>query len=181
MTLLATKGEMILHANDLALLWGILDRNTLRVTLKRYVDHQLLYRIHRGLYSLVPVAEMDPFLLGRKILHRFCYVSMETVLSQEGIIFQIVEPLTFISGKSKQFLVEGHRYISRQLTDRFLFNPAGIAMRGSILWASAERAVADMLYFNPRYYFDRPIDWSKVKAMQKQVGYPLTPERYDSA
>jgi len=36
-----------------------------------------------------------------------------------------------------------------------------------------ERAVADILYFNPKFYFDSPnlINWTKVEEIKKKVGY----------
>ena len=53
--LLASKNESIFHIKDLANLWAISDANTLRVTLKRYTDQGVLFRIYRGFYSLLPV------------------------------------------------------------------------------------------------------------------------------
>jgi len=46
-------------------------------------------------------------------------------------------------------------------------------MVNEINTASLERAVADILYFNPTYYFDAHniIDWTKVKNIQKEIGY----------
>jgi hypothetical protein len=42
-----------------------------------------------------------------------------------------------------------------------------------IFMASTERAVADMLYFNPKYHFDIPesINFDTVKSIQKEIGY----------
>ena len=42
------------------------------------------------------------------------------------------------------------------------------------LVATTERAVADMLYYNPKYHFDfsDSIDFEKVKHIQKEIGYP---------
>jgi len=52
--------------------------------------------------------------------------------------------------------------------------PAGIVHQNGVFTADTERAVADMLYFNPKYHFDVPesIDFDKVRLIQKEVGYP---------
>jgi len=62
----------------------------------------------------------------------------------------------------------------RKLKDEYLYNPVGIINQSGNFVATTERAVADMLYFNPRYHFDFPenIDFEKVKRIQEDVGYP---------
>ena len=64
-------------------------------------------------------------------------------------------------------------FLFRQLKDEYLINPTGVVNQNGVFVATTERAVADMLYFNPRYHFDVPerIDWKKVKFIQKEVGY----------
>jgi len=59
------------------------------------------------------------------------------------------------------------------MKDEFLFNEIGITTRDNVKEASIERAVADMLYYDANYHFDAPnlIDWSKVKKIQKEVGF----------
>jgi hypothetical protein len=39
--------------------------------------------------------------------------------------------------------------------------------------ATPERAVADMLYFNPHYHLDNPgaVDFKNVKLLQQEIGY----------
>lgn len=179
--ILAAKNEKVFHIKDLANLWRMENKRTLRITLKRYCDGGLLYRIYRGFYSLIPLIELDPVLMGAKAIHQFCYLSTETVLFAEGYISQNIEPITFVSAKSLKFTIGNCRYVSRQLHDRYLYNPEGVMTKNTIKKAGALRAIADMLYFNPRYHFDRPIDLERVKALQKAIGYPLTPDRYDAS
>lgn len=178
MALLGKKGEIIFHIDDLANLWGVTNRNTLRVTLSRYVEDGLLYRIYRGFYSTLPPAELDPLLLGAKAIHRFCYVSTETVLWEEGFISQTPYVFTFVSDSSRNFKIGSYRFKSRKLHNRYLFQPIGVEIRNGIRWATPERAIVDMLYFNPLFHFDRPIPWGKIKMIQANIGYPLTLNRY---
>lgn len=173
---LAQLGVMIFHIRDLETIWQISNAHNLHVTLKRYVDGGLLFRIHRGLYALKPVSDLDPLLLGLKTLHGHSYISTETVLAEHGIIAQQVSNITLVSSFSKKFSIATHHYQSRKLVDRFLYNDYGITVIGGMRKASVERAVADMLYFNPKAHFDgeRMINWGKVRAVQSQLGYPIS-------
>lgn len=166
---LLKSSEDLFHTQDLALLWSVENRNTLYTTIKRYVKKGFLIRIQRGFYSKVRLDQVDPVRLGISFLHRYSYLSTESVLVKEGVIFQSVPYITLVSNKSQKFEVGGNLYRSRQMKDSFLFNEAGIREQE----ASLERAVADLLYYDPKYHFDAPkfIDWDKVKKIQKRVGY----------
>lgn len=171
-TLLKLK-EKLFHTNDLALLWGITNKNTLYTTTKRYIQKGILIPIHKGYYSTISIDQLEPFKLGVGYLHRFAYLSCETVLIREGIIFQKENYLTLVSNISKKFKISNHSYFVRQLKDNYLYNDRGIDRINGVMMASVERAVADLLYFNHDYYFDnkKKIDWKKVKKIQKEVGY----------
>ena len=43
----------LFHTQDLALLWGISNRNTLYTQIKRYVQKSILHPIHKGFYATV--------------------------------------------------------------------------------------------------------------------------------
>ncbi len=173
---LAKMGEQVFHTSDLANLWAIKNKNTLYMTLSRYHKRGLLNRIYKGLYSLQTVDKIDPYLLGIKALNKFAYLSCETVLADNGIIFQSSDSISLVSSQSKKFSIAKNNYQSRQLQDKYLFNTAGIKLKDGYYQATTERAVADMLYFNPYYYFDaaKLINWSKVKKLQKEIGYDVS-------
>jgi len=175
---LARIGEMAFHSNDLANAWGITNTNTLHTTLKRYYKRGLLYRAYNGFYTLKPIASINPLYLGLKALHSYGYISTETVLGNTGIMQQGIAYNTLVGSVSKTFHVGQNQYRVRKLADRYLFNDVGIETKDGIRMATPERAIADLLYFNPRVYFDGPINWPRVKAIQKTLGYPFTPKRY---
>lgn len=163
----------IFHTNDLAVLWGISNKHNLYMTITRYIDKGVLFPIYKGLYSTIPMSSLDPLELGVAIIHRYTYLTTETVLSQAGIISQRVYDYTFVADRSKRVLVGQWSFRFRKLKDDYLYHPLGIDNRNGIFIASTERAVADMLYFNPKYYFDIPenIDFDKVRSIQKEIGY----------
>ena len=171
--LLLKYSQNLFHTGDLGLLWNIENKNTLYMTIKRYVDRGILIRVQKGFYSKIPLERLSPIKLGMSFLHSFCYLSTESILVKEGIISQAIPHITLISDQSKKFKIKNDSYISRQMKNESLFNETGIITRDDIKEASIERAVADMLYYDPNYHFDAPnlINWSKVKKIQKEVGF----------
>lgn len=166
------------HIGELATLWNITNPNTLRVTLKRYTDAGALFRVYRGLYSLTPSSKIDHRILAVKSLHTYCYISTETILYENGYISQPPRAITLVSHKSVRTKIGQTHVHSRQLDEKFLLQPPGIIFKGAIMEATAERAIADMLYFNPQFHFDKIVDWDAVQKLQNDIGYPLTPRRY---
>lgn len=171
---LLKQHKKMFHTSDLALLWNIENKNTLYTSIKRYVKKGILFPIHKGLYSIHAVDQLDPIELGVHILHRYCYVSTETVLSRAGIIAQATYRITFVSDSSKTFACGSHNFLSRKLKPQFLYNTSGISQNqdGGLI-ATTERAIADMLYFQPHYHFDATnlINWETLHKIQKEVGY----------
>lgn len=170
---LIKQERKLFHTRDLALIWGIENTNTLYTLIKRYLKKGVLLPIHKGFYSTVPLEKIDSIVLGISFLHRFAYLSGEYILSQEGVIFQQSSYITLVSSISKKFALGRHQFLMRKMKDEFLYNPAGITEENDYKKATLERAVTDLLYFNPHFHFDNPkaIDWKKVKLIQKEVGF----------
>ena len=177
--LLNQRKEQLFHINDLAVLWGISNLNTLRILLKRYTDAGIFYRVYRGFYSTVPLSALDPILLGAKAIHGPCYLSTESVLFEAGYLAQVPQSITFVGEKNHHFSIGSNHYKCRQLSPQYLYNGAGVEEKNGFLAAGPERALCDLLYFNPKAHLDKETSWSTVKVLQKKLGYTLTPERYD--
>jgi len=169
--ILARQKEIIFHTQDLMVLWVIYNKNTLYTAVKRLIQRGSIYRIQKGMYSVLPVKEIDPWLLGIKAMHGFCYVSTESILSKTGVVNQLSLPVTLVGEKSLKFKVVGHDFICRKLNDKFLHHTAGIIEMNGIRQASLERAVADMLYFNSKFHFDNKklINFRKVNELRKKI------------
>ena len=161
------------HTQDLAVLWAMDNSNTLYTTIKRYIKRGLLNKIHKGFYSTTSLKEIDPVRLGLVGLHRYGYLSTESIFVKEGLIFQDIQYITLISDISKRFEIAGHKFLARKMQNDYLYNETGIIVRDGIRFASVERAVADMLYFNSSYHFDAKdiINWKKVEEIRNKIGY----------
>jgi len=165
--------KKLYHSQDLAVLWGISNKNTLYTTIKRYIKRGILIPIYKGLYSTISTDRLDPLELGAAIIHKYTYVSTETILAKAGIISQMIYSYTFISSVSKKVVYDKYSFNYRKLKDEYLHNTNGINLINGIYTASPERAVADMLYFDPSYHFDtvNTINWENVKQIQKEIGF----------
>jgi len=168
---LLKSDQKLYHTRDLALLWGITNNNTLYTSIKRYIAKGILIPIQKGYYSTVPLVSVDPVRVGVGYLHSFAYVSAESVLSQQGVIFQHSDYITLISNRSLKFKLGRYSYWVRKLRDLSLYNDYGITQENGVFTASLERAVTDIQYFNPRYYFDnrKKINWVEVNKIKKEV------------
>ena len=58
-------------------------------------------------------------------------------------------------------------FINQENKREILFNSTGIENRHGVRTAGAARAIADLLYFMPKFYFDRPVDWGKSGTYRK--------------
>lgn len=169
---LLKQERKLFHTRDLALLWGI-NNNTLYTAIKRYLKKGVLIPVQKGFYSTVPLNKINPIMLGISLLHQYAYLSCQTILAEKGIIFQQSPYITLISSISKKFTVTDQQFLVRKLKDEFLYNDSGIEVVDDYKKAGLERAVADILYFNPHFHFDnrKVINWKRVDQIQKEVGY----------
>lgn len=170
---LIKSGQTLFRTNDLALLWRITNRNTLYTAIQRAINQGVLSPIQKGLYTTQALDQVNPFTIGSKLVHEYTYLSTETILVQNGIIFQSIPQLTYVTSRSYQLRVLDTDYRFRQMKPQLLHNRSGVTQQEWGFVASTERAVADMLYYNPAFHFDNPtaINWDEVKRIREQVHY----------
>lgn len=173
-SVLIQQSQKLFHTSDLKILWNIPKQSTLYQTIYRLIKKKILFRIQKGLYSIVPLDQIDPVEIGFRAINRFNYLSTESVLSKNGIINQSPTKTTFISDISANFTINDNTFLFRQLKPQCLNNNVGIIQNHKgVFIATPERAVADMLYFQPNYHFDAQnlINWDQVKKIQKELNY----------
>lgn len=172
-TILLQQNKRILRTSDLSVLWGIENKNTLYTTIKRFTQKGILFSIQKGMYSTIPIAKLDKYELGCAVAGSLSYVSAETVLQNNGVIMQNVGKITLFGERNKEISLNNVVYFCKKMNSKFLINRKGIDDQAHYSIASLERAVADILYINPKYYFDNnePINIEILEDINISLGY----------
>jgi hypothetical protein len=158
---LYSSNKKVFRLSDIA----AIDRETKYDNLKSkvfyYVKKGLLNSPRRGIYTLGSGYSIKELASS---IYTPCYLSFETVLREEGAIFQNYRGVYLASYLTREIELGGNRIFYRKLKDEILTNPAGIKNTKSGSVASVERAVLDMLYLVKDYYFDNltMLNWDKA-------------------
>jgi predicted transcriptional regulator of viral defense system len=170
---LIPQRKRVFASSELALVWGITNKQTLHMTLYRYQKSGRLFRIASGIYSIVPVEKLNPYEIGCAVAGHLSYVSTESVLSAEGYINQVTRKITLVGKKRKEFTVGNHSFLCRYMSMKFLVNREGIQQYDGYAVADVTRAAADIRRVNPLYYIDGMgrIDHNELRELQQQIGY----------
>jgi hypothetical protein len=166
-----TKGDYlstILKSNktvfsliDISLLWGVSSADTVKSRLNYYVKKNDLYHIKRGFYS--KDKQYNKLELATKIFTP-SYITFETVLAREGLIFQYQNKITVASYLTREIEIDGSLYSFKKIKNTVLTDSIGVNQINETSVASKERAFLDIIYSNIEYHFDnlRSIDWERV-------------------
>ena len=163
---LINSGKTVFDTSDLVFLWKISNRETLKSKIYYLVKQQKLKRIHYGIYARDN--KYNKYELAGKLKHP-SYVSLETILRQEGCIFQYSEEIASVSNLNRSYVCGGIKYSYRKIKDEVLYNKNGIIFSDYYAIANKERAFLDLIYLNKDYYFDslNDIDWAECEKMVK--------------
>lgn len=151
----------VFSISDIALMWQESNLNAIRVRLSYYVRNGDLHRIRKNFYA--KNEQYNRLELANRLFTP-SYISFETVLARESMIFQYTSVITAATYLTRSLQIEGQEYSYRRIKSSALLTPDGIVVHEAYSIASRERAFLDMLYSSPGYYFDstREIDWNKV-------------------
>ena len=177
-TLLRSKNTVFTF-KELSLIWNETDVKIIKKRVYRYTKMGKLYTIRKGIYA--KDKNYDKLELANKIFTP-AYISLETVLSREGIVFQQYDKIFVVSYLSREISCDGHTYVFRRMKDVVLTNSLNIERKGNSYIASKERAFLDTLYLNKSYHFDNlsSIDWEKSFEMLPIYGNKAMAKRLDS-
>ena len=161
LTSILRSNKTVFSLKDIALLWQESSSNATRVRLNYYVNKGELYRIRKGFYA--KDKNYNRLELATRIMTP-AYVSFETILVMEGVIFQFYEPIFVASYTTRNILADQHNYCFRKIKNQVLYNGMGIKHENETSMATRERAFWDMLYLNTHSYFDnlRSLDWDVI-------------------
>jgi len=153
--------KTVFKIKDLSLLWQETNFNNLKAKITYYVKQATLLRLSRGI-----------FVLNKKYSRRELagsvyvpsYISFETVLRDEGVIFQHYDTIFVAGSFSKIVKIDNNKIVFRTLKKIVLYNSAGVINQVGFSIAIKERAFLDIIYLFPNYYFDnlKKMDWDKI-------------------
>jgi hypothetical protein len=154
------RGNTVFTLKDILLTSGETNAALLKRRIHYYIKNGELYQIRKGIYA--KDKNYDKLELATKIFTP-AYISLETVLAKEGIIFQHYSQIFAVSYLTREIVCDSHIYVFRRIKDTILSNPLGIDIKEDYAIASKERAFLDILYLNKKYHFDNlsPIDQKK--------------------
>ncbi len=156
--------QSVFSSKEVAILTGENDPLSLKSKLSYYVRVEKLKRLRKGFYAKSD--EYDKKELATK-LYTPSYVSFETVLAKEGVIFQYYDTIFCAGYLSREVQVGDICIRYRKLKNEILLNRAGLIEKDFYFEASRERAFLDMIYINSECYFDnlRSLDWEKCESL----------------
>ncbi len=127
------------------------DRNNLT----RWVKKGYLFRLRQGYFAFSEYKSTRdyPFYFANKI-YRPSYISLHTALEFYGLIPEAVVQITSVSSlKTAVFSNDSGEYSYRNVKENLMFGfeQKNIADNKTILFATAEKALLDLLYLYPFY------------------------------
>ncbi len=168
--------QTVFTLKDISLLFPELSYGDLKDRASYYARRGKLHKLRRGIYAK---EKYNPLEIANK-LYTPAYISLETVLQKDGVVFQYYETIFVISYVSRTVQVGDHTFSYRKIKNEILFNRQGIEEKEGIARASKERAFLDAVFLYKNYHFDnlRPLNWERVmelkaiyasKALDKRV------------
>jgi len=170
------KKQTVFTLGEIALLFPQISYQNLKRKIFYYVKMGKILKLRKGIYGK---EDFNPLELANKI-YTPSYISFETVLKKEGIIFQETSIIFAASYLTRRIECAGVKIFYRKIRDEVLTNPKGIEKEENYFLASKERAFLDTVFVYKNYYFDNlsPLNWEKVfellkiyknKALEKRV------------
>ncbi len=154
----------VFRLNDIALLVGESNFQSLNKKLNYYVHTGKLKNPRRGIYTK-PVYNPEELACN---IYTPSYISLEYVLQKSGIIFQYDSGITAVSYLSRNIEVSGKNFLFRKIKGEVLVNTAGINRHENhVNIASAERAFLDLMYLNTEFYCDN------LNPLNRQITYKI--------
>lgn len=162
---LYSQPATVFSLNEIAQLFPQISPESLRDRLYYFTKVGKLKRLRQGIYAK---ENFNPLELVNK-LYTPSYVSLETILAREGVVFQYYETIFAVSYLTREVAVNNITIQYRRIARQILVNPAGIEKKGGYYEACSERAFLDAVYLYKDYHFDNlgPINWEKIEDLKK--------------
>ncbi len=174
-SLLSSK-QTVFTAPEIAIILRETNMDLVKSKIHYYVKNGELISPRRGIYA--KEKDYSNYELAARI-YSPSYISLETVLLKEGVIFQHQENITLISYQTRTVEIGRKKFAFRKVKDEILTNNIGLINMGTYVIASKERAFLDALYLYKNYHFDNveEINFDKCFEIVKIYGSKSLTER----
>jgi len=159
------RSPTIFTLKEVSLIFPQIPYQNLKSRLHYAVSVGKLQKLRKGIYAK---ENFEPLELANKI-YTPSYISLETVLSKEGIVFQKYATISVVSYLTRHIKVGPQEIFYRKIKNEVLLNNLGLKEESNYFVASKERAFLDAIFLYKDYHFDnlRPFDWEKVREMSR--------------
>ena len=157
------SSKTVLTSKDIALLWREKDRNNLKSKIAYYVKRGGLRRLRKGIFVKDKNYNLKELATS---IYTPAYISFETVLREEGVIFQHHRAVFAASYLSREVECDGNKIVYRKLKNEILTNRSGVKFEEGFSIAEKERAFLDMIYLFGDYHFDNLAGLDKEKCFE---------------
>ena len=145
------ESRSVFRLNDIAMLMGVSDFQSLNKRLNYYVHTGKLNNRRKGIYTK---PGYDPEEMACSVFTP-SYISLQYVLQKAGIVFQYDSRITSVSYLSRIIEIENREFIYRKIKGSSLLNTKGIIRKNNhVNIASPERAFLDFIYLEKDFHFD---------------------------
>lgn len=158
--------QTIFSMNELVLLFPSIAYPLLKRRLSYSVSTGKLIKLRRGIYAK-PVFRPDEIV---QKIYAPSYISLQTVLMREGIVFQPYTTLFASSYITREISINNDLRISyHKIPDEILLCKNGLVEQNGYLIASKERAFLDTIYVHKNYYIDNltSLNWDTIMQLRK--------------
>lgn len=152
--------QTVFTTNEIAIILNESNLDRLKSRISYYTKNKKIIRLRKGLYAK---KDYNIFEVSAKIFTP-SYISLETVLQKEGVIFQYYNSIFLVSYLSRRIKCADHEFIYKKIKNEILLNPKGIVANSGYAIASRERAFLDAIYLYKEYHFDNlsAINWEQA-------------------
>lgn len=159
------RENTVFSMKELALIFPKIKRENLKARVNYYVKKGELKNLRKGLYAKTNYNILE----AATKIYSPSYISLETILAREGVIFQYYKTIFVVSYLTRKIKIEGQEIQYRRIKESILLNKKGLLERKGYFKAEKERAFLDALYLYKDYYFDNLeiLDKTKVFSLVK--------------
>src|SRR3989344_3669321 len=159
------KPQTVFSFKELSILFPDLTYQSLKNKIQYALRANKLKNPRKGFYAK---DNFNPYELANKI-YSPSYISLESILQSEGLIFQADRTITAISYLTREIEIDGQKIFYRKIKNEILLNKEGIIEKDYFFSAIKERAFLDSVFLYKNYHFDNlePLDWNKVSNLKK--------------